>query len=204
MRLFTRRARFHAVYHARFHDAASLFRHPLHGPLAAKWFIYPKENAMSPKRSVFSLLRMPLFSLALACIAVADAGASDQEEALTWTADDTRLVWGPCPPFMPQGCGIAVLHGDPAKNNVDVFLKVPGKSRLPMHWHTSAERMVLVAGELRVTYENQKTATLKPGTYAFGPAKRKHEGACVSDAPCVLFIAFESPLDAVAADSANK
>lgn len=155
--------------------------------------------------SVFRL-RIPLISITCACLlaafafahAAASQSASQQDRAVTWTADDARLVWGPCPPFMPEGCYIAVLHGDPAKNNVDVFLKVPGKSRLPWHWHTSAERMVLVAGELHVTYENQAPAVLKPGTYAFGPAERKHEGACVSDAPCVLFIAFESPLDAVA------
>lgn len=161
---------------------------------------------MSQKTSVISLLRMPLFSLAFACLvgAYAYANATDREEALTFTAEDARLVWGPCPPFMPKGCGIAVLHGDPAKDNVDVFLKVPGKSHLPWHWHTSAERMVLVAGELRVTYENQAPAVLRPGTYAFGPAKKKHEGVCVSASPCVLFIAFESPLDAVAADSVNK
>ena len=127
-----------------------------------------------------------------------------QEQALTRTADDPQLKWGPCPPFLPQGCGIAVLHGDPAKDNLDVFLKVPAKSILPLHWHTSAERMVLVAGELHVTYDGQKTAVLKPGTYAYGPAKRPHKGLCASIVPCVLFIAFESPLDAVPMDSKAK
>jgi len=102
------------------------------------------------------------------------------------------------------GRRIAVLHGDPAKDNVDVFLKVPAKSSLPLHWHSSAERMVLVAGELQVTYEGQKMAVLKPGTYAYGPAKRPHTGVCQSAVPCVLFIAFESPLDAVAIDGKPK
>jgi hypothetical protein len=79
------------------------------------------------------------------------AQAPAQEQALTWTAGDAQLKWGACPPFLPKGCGIAVLHGDPAKDNVDVFFKVPAKSTIPLHWHTSAERMVLVAGELHVT-----------------------------------------------------
>ena len=126
------------------------------------------------------------------------AQAPVPEPALTWNADDAGLKWGPCPPFLPAGCGIAVLHGDPAKDNVDVFLRVPGGSDLALHWHTSAERMVLVAGELHVTYDGQKMAVLKPGTYAFGPAKRSHKAFCASAGPCVLFIAFESPLDAVA------
>ena len=132
------------------------------------------------------------------------AQSPTEEQALTRTARDTDLKWGPCPPFLPKGCAIAVLHGDPAKDNVDVFFKVPAKSTIPLHWHTSAERMVLVAGELHVTYDGQKTAVLKPGTYAYGPAKRPHHGFCASSNPCVLFIAFESPLDAVPVASPAK
>lgn len=132
------------------------------------------------------------------------AHATAQEPALTWTAADAQLQWGPCPPFLPAGCGIAVLHGDPARDNVDVFFKMPAKSSIPLHSHTSPERMVLVAGELHVTYEAQKTTILKPGSYAYGPAKRPHEGACVSAVPCVLFIAFESPLDAVPIEATKK
>ena len=126
------------------------------------------------------------------------------EQAVTWSAGDTQLKWMPCPPFMPKGCAIAVLHGDPSKDNVDVFFKVPAKSSIPMHWHTSAERMVLVAGELHVTYEGQKKAVLKRGTYAYGPAKRPHDGYCASAVPCILFIAFESPLDAVPVTRTEK
>jgi quercetin dioxygenase-like cupin family protein len=68
---------------------------------------------------------------------------------------------------------------------------------LPRHWHTSAERMVLISGELHVTYDGNKTAVLKPGSYAYGPAKLPHTGQCTKAGPCVLFIAFESPVDAV-------
>ncbi len=130
--------------------------------------------------------------------------APAQEQPLTWTAGDPQLKWGPCPPFLPKGCGIAVLHGDPAKDNVDVFFKVPAKATIPLHLHSSAERMVLVAGELHVTYDGQKKAVLKPGTYAYGPAKRPHNGFCASSVPCVLFIAFESPLDAVPVEGPAK
>lgn len=126
------------------------------------------------------------------------------EQALTQTADGAELKWGPCPPFMPEGCAIAVLHGDPAKANLDVFLKVPGKSTIPHHWHTSAERMVLISGEMNVTYDGQATVELKPGTYAYGPAKLPHKAFCASADPCVLFIAFESALDAVPVEGTAK
>jgi hypothetical protein len=60
--------------------------------------------------------------------------------------------------------------------------------------------MVLIAGELHVTFAGQRPVVLKPGTYAYGPAKRAHGGVCVSATPCTLFIAFEAPVDAIAVD----
>ena len=155
-------------------------------------------------RSLQAALRCSLLFLLGLVGSFALAQTPAEEQALTRTADDAQLTWGPCPPFLPKGCGIAVLHGDPAKDNVDVFFKVPAKSTIPLHWHTSPERMVLVAGELHITYDGQKTAVLKPGTYAYGPAKRPHKGFCASTVPCVLFIAFESPLDAVPVEGQSK
>lgn len=155
-------------------------------------------------RPLSAAMRCSLWFCLGAVGAFASAQVAAQEQAVTRTARDADLKWGPCPPFLPKGCGIAVLHGDPAKDNVDVFLKVPAKSKIPLHWHTSAERMVLVAGELHVTYDGQQMVVLKTGTYAYGPAKRPHKGFCASAVPCVLFIAFESPLDAVPVESASK
>lgn len=129
---------------------------------------------------------------------LAGAQTAAPEPALALTADDSQLQWGPCPPFLPTGCAIAVVHGDPAKDNVDIFFKLPAKAIIPLHWHTSAERMILVSGELQVTYDGQAPIVLRPGNYAYGPAKLAHKGVCASDVPCILFIAFESPLDAVA------
>lgn len=134
-----------------------------------------------------------------AALAAAGSGAfaGPGEPAVTRAFDDAALAWGPCPEFMPKGCGIAVLHGDPAKPNADVFFRVPGKAVIPGHWHTSPERMVLVSGEMAVEYEGQPRATLRPGHYAYGPAKAPHTATCTSATPCVLFIAFEGPVDAV-------
>jgi quercetin dioxygenase-like cupin family protein len=126
------------------------------------------------------------------------------EPVLAFAHTDARLKWGACPDFIPKGCEIAVLHGDPSKANADIFFKVPAGSTLPNHWHTSAERMVLVSGELHVTYEARPTVILKPGMYAYGPAKLAHKAECRSRAPCVLFIAFETPVDAVASEGAEK
>ena len=146
--------------------------------------------------------RMCVISSALLALASPLAPAAEAPLAFAFT--DAQLQWGPCPDFMPKGCEIAVLHGDPAQANADVFFKVPASFTIPSHWHTSAERMVLVSGELRVTYEGGPPMVLKPGMYAYGPARLAHRAVCASGAPCVLFIAFEVPVDAVAGDGGNR
>lgn len=127
-----------------------------------------------------------------------------QQQAVTRNAQDPQLQWGPCPPFMPSGCGLAVLHGDPAKPNADVFLRIPANATIAEHWHTSAERMILVAGELAVRYQKQAEVVLRPGMYAYGPAKLPHSATCRGNTACVLFIAFESAVDAVPVSAPSK
>ncbi len=144
--------------------------------------------------------RFALLFTALSMLFVSQAGLAETpaigQPSVAADHNDPKLKWGPCPDFIPKGCQIAVLHGDPAKPNVDIFFKVPGNFKIPSHWHSSAERMVLVSGNLNVTYQGQPTKHLKTGMYAYGPAKLPHHAECLKGDPCVLFIAFESPLDA--------
>jgi len=125
-----------------------------------------------------------------------ESGPVDLGKPLAFASGDAALQWGPCPAIMPAGCEIAVLHGDPAKPNADIYLRVPAGAEIPAHSHTSAERMILVSGDLDVTYQGQAPSKLKPGSYAYGPAKAPHKGTCVGPDPCTLFIAFELPIDA--------
>lgn len=126
--------------------------------------------------------------------------AQDNNLSFTRSTDDERLKWGRCPEFMPDDCQIAVLQGDPAKPNADVFFKIEGNTTVPNHWHHSAERMVLVSGKMEVKYEGQEPAVITAGTYAYGPPEKNHEASCISEEPCVLFIAFSKPVDAFAVE----
>ena len=59
----------------------------------------------------------------------AAAGVSGQapapERALARSAQDAQLTWGGCPPFMPAGCGLAVLY------LAAVVTPKPGRRRAP-------------------------------------------------------------------------
>ena len=121
--------------------------------------------------------------------------AASNEPALVRTATDSTLAWGACPEAFPAGCELAVLHGDPAKPNADVLLRIPPGYAIPPHTHSSAERMMLVSGRLDVRYQGAQPARMLPGTYAYGPAGRPHAATCMAAEPCILFIAFEGPVD---------
>jgi hypothetical protein len=123
------------------------------------------------------------------------ASAAESEKPLAIAAAASDLRWNACPAGMPEGCQIAVLHGDPAKPNSDILLKVPAGSAIAPHWHSSAERIMLVGGQLTVKYQGSAESNLLPGTYAYGPARLPHRADCRSSEPCTLFIAFEGPVD---------
>ncbi|MFC6488362.1 cupin domain-containing protein [Nitratireductor sp. GCM10026969] len=146
------------------------------------------------------LLSSAAFGLmALAAFAAGPADAQSSKEALAIKADDPSLEWGPCPAFMPEGCSIAVLQGKPSEPRTDIFFRLEGNTGVDRHLHTSAERMVLVAGEMSVDYDGQESVTLGKGTYAYGPPELPHSADCISSEPCVLYIGFNEPVDAMPA-----
>ena len=149
-----------------------------------------------------SRLLRDVFLAALVLItpfALADKPA--QKPAQIFSINDARLEWGSCPSFIPKGCKITVLHRDLWKNNADIFLKVPANFTIPRHWHTSPERIVMVSGQLEITYDGQQPILLKPGMYAYGTAKLPHKASCGNGDPCILFIAYEGPIDTVPTSS---
>ncbi len=151
-----------------------------------------------------SVLKQAIFLLTFGLAFVMNAQVpveNSVELSVVRTADDTDLNWGPCPPFMPGGCSIAVLHGNPAEINSDILFKVEPNSDIPNHRHTSAERMILVSGEMVVTYEGEQPQTLKAGSFAYGPPQKPHTARCGDAGPCILYIAFTEPLDAIPVDS---
>ena len=152
------------------------------------------------------ILSMAVASSVLAQTAAKPKAAAPAKDAPVAKApDDKDLQWGPGPAFMPQGTEMTVLHGNPSKKNADVLLRVPAGAMIPDHTHTSAERMILVSGELHVTYTGQTAPmVMKAGGYGYGPAKLAHQATCASTVPCVLFIAFEGPVDALPTAAVKK
>lgn len=156
--------------------------------------IYGYGAARRGRRST----RMGLAALLL--LVVGTGVFAGGEKAFTRDHHSAEIEWGPCPAFMPDSCGLAILQGDPAKKNTDVLFRLRSGTTAPHHWHTSAERMVLLAGEMRVDYDDQQPVVLEQGHYAYGPPELPHVAVCQSAEDCVLFISFDEPVDAYAVD----
>lgn len=132
-----------------------------------------------------------------AAAAAAAPPATSISGAMAISPSDPAINWSACPPVFAPGCQLAVLRGDPAQPNADVLLRVPGGYTIAPHSHTSAERMILLAGRLEVRYAGSAAVQLDVGNYAYGPPLLPHEARCLSSTPCTLFIAFELPVDAL-------
>lgn len=84
----------------------------------------------------WSVLRVSLGAVAILAVASIGLAGDNKVSALARAAGDEGLQWCPCPKFLPQGCQIAVLQGNPAEKNSDILFRVPGGAKIPSHWHT--------------------------------------------------------------------
>lgn len=125
--------------------------------------------------------------------------SQEEEMSISKTINDAELKWNLAPDFFP-GCSFTILHGDIAEPNLDFFFRAEPNTEIITHTHKSAERMVLISGEMEVQYNGEKPQILKAGTYAYGPANKPHRAKCLNAGPCVLFIAMIDPFDAVPID----
>ncbi|WMI69657.1 cupin domain-containing protein [Mangrovimonas sp. YM274] len=143
------------------------------------------------------ILLIALLFLGYGTQAIAQKGDGTYSElSIAKTIHDKDLKWNPAPDFFP-GCTFTILNGDITKPNLDFFFKIEPNTEVIKHTHNSPERMILISGELEVTYENEPTSLLKAGTYAYGPAGKPHKAKCLNKGPCVLFIALVDPFNAI-------
>ena len=91
----------------------------------------------------------------------------------------TEVVWRDAPPTLPQGSKIASLEGDPKKEGLFTMrIKVPAGARIPPHFHSRAERVTVLWGEVRVgfgdRFDIRKTRLFPAGSYYVNPPEVHH------------------------------
>jgi quercetin dioxygenase-like cupin family protein len=133
--------------------------------------------------------------------------------AIAAAAEEAHIVatpgsakWGDAPPNLPKGGQLAVLHGDPGKAEMfSVMLKMPAGYKIPAHWHSQDENLVIISGALYAgmgdKLDMKKAQALKPGAYVYMPAKMHHYA--FAKAPTVIELHGMGPFDITYIDPAD-
>jgi quercetin dioxygenase-like cupin family protein len=110
-------------------------------------------------------------------------GAKPAAKGIAMAASELKWVDNPS----IKGAQQAVLWGDPSKGAYGALKKVTGGTVLPMHTHTNATRVVMVAGTISFTFEGSQAKDMGPQSYTSIPAGVKHTATCKTGADCVYF-----------------
>ena len=94
-------------------------------------------------------------------------------------ASAKAVKWGPAPPFLPKGAGMAVMAGDPAGTGpVSVRLKLPAGYKIAAHWHPTDEQVTVLSGSFAIgmgdKLDKSKGQTLTAGGFGVAPAHMNH------------------------------
>jgi len=94
-------------------------------------------------------------------------------------AQAPAIKWGPAPPVFPAGAKLAVLQGDPSKQELfTVRLDFPPGYTIPAHFHPTDEHVTVISGTLLVGMGDKADFThatvLPAGGFITAPANANH------------------------------
>ena len=96
-------------------------------------------------------------------------------------------------PGLPTCVTGSVQNGDPTKSSSVIFGKGTAGCRIPWHWHTPTEQLMMVTGRAKVEMKEGSPVTLRSGDYISFPTKHEHQFTCQT--ACMLFIASDVAFD---------
>ncbi len=116
----------------------------------------------------------------------------------------SAMKFGPLP-NVPACVTGASERGNPMTEASTLLVHFRRGCRVPWHWHTAEEAVMIVNGTLRVQMKGgAKAAFLHQGDYALMPAHDVHEAQCVGAITCTLFIQPSGAFDIHYVNSAGK
>ena len=96
-------------------------------------------------------------------------------------------------PGLPTCMTGSVQNGDPSKGGSVIFGRGTAGCRIPWHWHTPTEQLMMVTGRANVEMKDGAPVTLRSGDYVSLPSKHVHQFTCQT--ACSLFIASDVAFD---------
>jgi mannose-6-phosphate isomerase-like protein (cupin superfamily) len=105
-------------------------------------------------------------------------------------------------PDMPGCASAAILRGDPRSGPAWVLLKLSSGCRVPWHWHTANESLVVISGRGTLAMKDGPPLQFVPGAYASLPAHHTHQASC--SRACLLFNAADAAFDIHYVDASGE
>jgi len=96
-------------------------------------------------------------------------------------------------PDMPACATAAILRGNPRSGPAWVLLKLTSGCRVPWHWHTANESLVVISGQGTLAMKDGPPLRFRPGAYASLPSHHAHQASCSRS--CLLFNAADAAFD---------
>ena len=96
-------------------------------------------------------------------------------------------------PDMPACASAAILRGNPRSGPAWVLLKLASGCRVPWHWHTANETLLVISGQGTVAMKDGPPLRFAPGAYASLPSHHMHQATCSRS--CLLFNGADAAFD---------
>jgi quercetin dioxygenase-like cupin family protein len=125
--------------------------------------------------------------------------AKDTEQMIT--LNPQTLVFTPIPD-MPACASAAILRGNPRSGPAWVLLKLASGCRVPWHWHTANETLLVISGRGTLEMKDGPPLQFAPGAYASLPKHHAHRASCSRS--CLLFNGADAAFDIHYVDASGQ
>ncbi len=116
--------------------------------------------------------------------------AMAQDKAGITTAAGSKF--GPLP-GLPACLTLSAQRGDPTKGPAVILIKMTSGCKVPWHWHTAGEALMMVSGKGKIEMKDAAPASVAPADYVYLPGKHPHEFSCST--ACTFFDVTEGAFD---------
>jgi quercetin dioxygenase-like cupin family protein len=103
---------------------------------------------------------------------------------------------------LPDCYTYAVERGDPKTGPSVTLSKLAAGCKVPWHIHSANAQVLFVSGTFQLTMKGQQMQTLTEGSYAYVPAKHRHEESCLDG--CTYYVIREGAADVHYVDVRGK
>ena len=125
--------------------------------------------------------------------------AKDPDEMVTLSPQTLKFT--PIPD-LPGCASAAILRGDPRTGPAWVLLKLASGCRVPWHWHTANETLIVISGRGTLAMKDGPPLQFAPGAYASLPSHHMHKASC--SRACLLFNGADAAFDIHYVDASGE